>query len=468
MAGYSSFGGFAAKFCRLNRIPPKQFREFWYASVEAAYVGRKEAKIRHIARLLDEPLALVRTVFGTTGMGWGHFSLGQKDSVWHGNLAYCPLCLAEGYHSHFHETRWLKQCPVHCVGLATETSQDRLGSKPDREVGKLILLFDAKAADWGTADGQWGVKGSAKKPRVFQHFLCWYHATTRLLAEWSRGCLGIFGHNNLDSRFNATYELQHLGLLMGRVHCLSPIPKQTGGIFAARPMNSQPDIRFFHEKVASEFRSLQAIFPSNILFYLYKLSCFVAGNPSLFQDAAATAINQFKSHHPHQQCRCVWGKHPNDGWQRFQPGTVQDFWAYHCPYDLAIMEMGSDWLGFLQTHLPERNQPVDNYIGLARAAEAKGFVSVVHYFAGGAGQSYGTGAAPILKFHWSSEMARLVETVLVENVLSHTCELVQWLSGIEAGANPGCRNYLPPNLYLFEHVGSGLRLEVWPAVGITP
>lgn len=98
--------------------------------------------------------------------------------------------------------------------------------------------------------------------------------------------------SNLDSRLNATYELQHLGLMMGRIHCLSPIPKQTGGIFAARPMYSQPDIRFFHEKVASEFRSLQASFPSNILFYLYKLSCFVAGSPSLFQAAAATAINQ--------------------------------------------------------------------------------------------------------------------------------------------------------------------------------
>jgi hypothetical protein len=465
LAGYSSSSGFAAKFCRLNQIPPKQFREFWYASVESGYIGRKKEQIRHIARLLDEPLAVVGTVFGPTGMGWGHFSLGQRDSVWHGKLAYCPLCLAEGWHSHFHETRWLKQCPIHCVDLVTEALPDGSGAKVDHEIGKLILLLDAEAPGWFTANGQWRVKASVKKTRVFQNFIRWYHATQKMLPEWSSECLGIFGHHGLDSRFTGQYQWQHLDLLIGRLHWISPIPRQIDGIFAANPLYGQPDIRFYNKNVASEFRVLQAKFPPNELFYLYKLSQFVAGNLSAFQAAAETAIRLFESLHPPPQCRCAWGRHPNDGWRRFQPGTVQDFWAYNCPYDLAIMEMRSDWLGLLPVTLPERRQHIDYYKALAHAAGERGFVSVTKYAPEKLSQNYDHGKIPILKFHWSSEMARLVEMILVETAMPQMNELRQWLSAIEAGAKPNYRNNLPSNIYLVQHGDSDLQMVVWLAVG---
>jgi len=465
LSGYSSFSSFTAKFCRLNQIPPKQFREFWYVFVEAGYVGRKEEQIRHVARLLDEPVAIVRTVFGPTGMGWGHFSLGQRDSVWHGKLAYCPLCLAEGYHSHFHETHWLKQCPIHRVDLVTEAVPQGPCARIDREAGKLAWLLDAKAPGWVAADGRWGGKASAKKPRVFQHFLRWYHATQKLLAEWSSGCLGIFGHHGLDSRFHVTYQWQHLDLLVGRLQWISPIPRQIDGIFAAKPLYVQPDIRFFNHPVASEFRALRASFPSNLLFYLYKLSHFVAGSLSAFQATATTAICLFKSRHPNQQCQCAWGRHPSDGWRCFQPGTVKNYWAYHCPYDLAIMEMRTDWLGLLPATLSERKQQIDHYKALAQAAAERGLVSVTHYKAGKTGQGYDLGVVPILTFHWSSEMARLAGLILAEAAMSQMNELKQWLSAIEAGAKPDCREYFPPNIYLVQHGDADMQMVVWPTVG---
>ncbi len=464
LGAYSSFSGFAAKFCRLNQISPKQFREFWYVSVESGYMGQKERQTRHIARLLDEPLSVVRTVFGPTGMGWGHFSLGYGNDILPG-IAYCPVCLAEGYHSHFHETRWLKQCPIHCVNLVTEAVPYRPCARVDREVDKLNLLLDAKAPGWVIAEGQWGGKAPAKKTHVFQHFLRWYHATQKVLAEWSSGCLGIFGHHGLDSGFAGQYQWQHLDLLMGRVHWISPIPRQIDGIFAIKPLYRQPDIRFFNHKVALEFRALRASYPPNMLFYLYKLSHFAAGSPSPFQVAAATAIRLFESHHPHQQCQCAWGRHPSDGWRRFQPGTVQDFWAYHCPYELAITELRCDWLGYLPVALTERSKMIGNYNALAHAVAEKDLVSVTNYTSGKTGLGHNLGVLPILKFHWSSEMARLVEMILVETAMSQIHGLRQWLSAIEAGVEPHRRKYLPPNVYLVQHGDSYLQMMVWPAVG---
>jgi hypothetical protein len=49
--------------------------------------------------------------------------------------------------------------------------------------------------------------------------------------------------------------------------------------------------------------------------------------------------------------------------------------------------------------------------------------------------------------------------------MSQMNELRQWLSAIEAGANPNDRNYLPSNIYLVQHGDSDLQMVVWPAVG---
>jgi hypothetical protein len=129
------------------------------------------------------------------------------------------------------------------------------------------------------------------------------------------------------------------------------------------------------------------------------------------------------------------------------------------------MEMRSDWLGLLPTTLPERKRHIGHYNALAHAAAERGLVSVTNHAAGKTGQGYGPGVMPILKFHWSPEMSRLVGMVLVEAAISQMNELRQWLAAIEAGANPHCRDCLPPNICLVQHGGSDLQMVVWPAVG---
>ncbi len=110
-------------------------------------------------------------------------------------------------------------------------------------------------------------------------------------------------------------------------------------------------------------------------------------------------------------------------------------------------------------------QPVKIVVAVPdRVIVAEQLVSVTHYKAGKTGQGYDLGVVPIT-FHWSSEMARLAGLILAEAAMSQMNELKQWLSAIEAGAKPDCREYLPPNIYLVQHGDADMQMVVWPTLG---
>ena len=115
--------------------------------------------------------------------------------------------------------------------------------------------------------------------------------------------------------------------------------------------------------------------------------------------------------------------------------------------------------------LSERKQHIGDYKALVQAAAERGLVSVTHYKAGKTGQGYDLGVVPILTFHWSSEMARSAGLILAEAAMSQMNELKQWLSAIEAGAKPDCRECFPPNIDLVQHGDADMQMVVWPTVG---
>lgn len=91
---HESFVAFAAKFCRLNCLTPKQFREFWKTSINIFDNDQQEKKICLIARILDEPKSVVRTVFENRPLDNSWNSMDSRACHYRYNsISYCCECL---------------------------------------------------------------------------------------------------------------------------------------------------------------------------------------------------------------------------------------------------------------------------------------------------------------------------------------------------------------------------------------
>jgi hypothetical protein len=242
---YESFPGFSAKFCRLNQLTPQQFRDFWNRSVNAFHFEHKDERVGHIARILDEPVAVAKTVFWNTGLGWGHFSVDQKSIDRDNKIAFCPTCLADGYHGYFHESDWLRKCPIHCVELTTVSIPSSSRIKADRYLPMLASLLDLNCPGWETTDGKYVSKATVNNFPVFQKFLDWHKTAQKSITEWSDACLGVFGYNCLAFYNHDRYRLCHLNLLLGRLSWITPMPKPIAELFVASALAILPEVQHY-------------------------------------------------------------------------------------------------------------------------------------------------------------------------------------------------------------------------------
>jgi hypothetical protein len=116
---HESIFGFAAKFCRLNYLTPKQFRGFWKTSLVIFDYEQQEKRISRIARVLDESPSIVKTVFSDSYLDRTRLSTELKVfRQQQEQISYCPECLSQGYHGNFHVSDWLRKCPIHQIDLA--------------------------------------------------------------------------------------------------------------------------------------------------------------------------------------------------------------------------------------------------------------------------------------------------------------------------------------------------------------
>jgi hypothetical protein len=177
LSRYESFTGVSAKFCRLNNLTAKQCREFFTELFKSFPVSENQLIIKHIAHVLDEPITIVKTVFWNNDLGWKYLSIQQKNYYLDHEIAYCPLCLADGYHGYFHEYPWLKKCPIHCIDIEKESFS--LGeTKFDQFVNRLSSLFDQYCPEWEVSEGKYLCKNAIKKIPSFDKFIKW-HSTVQ-------------------------------------------------------------------------------------------------------------------------------------------------------------------------------------------------------------------------------------------------------------------------------------------------
>jgi hypothetical protein len=457
LSKYESFTGFAAKFCRLNNLSPRQFNEFWHNILRCFRFDEKQLINKHIARILDEPLPVVKTVFLDSGLGWGFLSIGHEDN----NIRYCPSCVIDGYHGYFHESPWLKKCPIHCVDITVERFSPGV-TKFDQFVNRLSALFDQYCPGWETSKGKYLDKNTIKKRSNFYIFLSWHYAVQKSTTEWSDACLEFFGYNKLESQISRRFDLQQLDLLLGRLNWISPIPKQLSKLFLAPPLYVKPNVQVFGQKLNDEINNIVLKCDLNRLIYLYKLANFVSGDWLPHQKIAESAINALNFQHDKENCMHTWG-HCNDGWDRFKEGVHQEFcWSYECPYEFAMSELQHAWIDLIPITTMRHISKLDHYELMANEISKTEIVSIVDRASGETRFGTYINTRPILKFNWSEEMSILIETILSKVVEAHIDELNCWLLSVESGNSPYIRNCFPPSVYLVHPNNSQLQLVSWP------
>ena len=178
LSRYESLSCVGAKFCRVNRVSPNEFRRFVAEFSRESTVqdvdmcsplDSADYDQRGLSRALGEPLRLIRSMIWRP---WippiGYF---QPAGAWTGpliskTLRFCPQCIAHGYHAIFHQLPWLQACLVHAVPLQvfspgirqSAAPRPRLKRPPDGD-GDLIegcarLLF-SESSTWTNATARW-------------------------------------------------------------------------------------------------------------------------------------------------------------------------------------------------------------------------------------------------------------------------------------------------------------------------
>ncbi len=455
LSNHESFFGFAAKFCRLNRLTPRQFREFWNSLFVVSDYRRKENTISRIAQILDEPLSVVKTVFKYSELDntWPPANL-KEFKIKRDQITYCPECLIEGYHGNFHESNWLKKCPIHRIDLICELIPYSSRAKVDRRLIKLLSLLDLNCPEWELSEGKYRLKTHIKQNKYFYKFLYWRSFAEKSVFKHYNIWLGRFGCNSFTNYPFYLNENDRL-IIMNKIGLIKPIPEEFYELFNDSDLSEELEIQNFHHKLGDELKIILIFFKYDDLLSLFKLVQIVKGEVLSFQKILEAKINDLNLQHPFQTCSCVWGINKHGQLVNSLPGELKYFSDFMCPYEFAANELYEKWLNLLPdiNFLPYVD--LDNYTVLAHKAKHTKIASVVGYSLGE--------QIPILKFNWSEQITDLFDIILEKVVLAHIDELKNWLSSIERGNPPNLRERFPPNIYLVQNPNSGLQLISWQA-----
>lgn len=129
---YESMAGIGAKFCFVNRVSPRLFRDYLktlgpnFKSADFLFLAdRPQTDIVKFAIDLGEPLAKVRELrvgrfyppsgyFHGRSLGsWPPNSRFGVPVQWHWDVSYCPVCVRHGFHASFHQINMFSRCLVH-------------------------------------------------------------------------------------------------------------------------------------------------------------------------------------------------------------------------------------------------------------------------------------------------------------------------------------------------------------------
>lgn len=432
---YESIGSFAAKFCRLNGIKPRDFRWFlddligksnWYR------LGFSATEVRILARLLDEHESVVDKLNSNKLqlLGcYGTFSFNNKVDDSYNKVLYCPECLGIGYHASFHEYPWLKKCPIHQTNLIQKYVPFAGGnSNFDRYVHMIEELLDHGTSSWFSIKTN-SVVATQLNGTNFRKFVGWVRSVQRLN--------GVTSASNLVSLRGGDYSLVDIDVLLGRIGWAVPLPKCVRGLFNVTTKPLEPVIVDYSTEIVNQLASLLSKLNYSKFSWFYKKTIALSNEKTRYRELVLTAVKEIEiqgKEHPSD-----WGRSREGGWGRVDPDGWP-YWNLITPTELAASELRREWTDFPLKDDSYRRLETwwFNYVFFARILHELGYVAPLHVSKGSHDQQIyiDNYFEPKVRLALDPELKRLIEDLLYEEALAHIEGTQSWLKAIASGEKP--------------------------------
>lgn len=425
LAAFSSQASFIAQFCVLNDLKFPEFERFI-----AGYFGRdvdcwrvfSDEHLLRMARLLDEPLAIVKTLRNdcfTLPACFGEFTFHSSNVTSSKYVSYCPVCLVSGYHGAFHEAPWLYRCPLHREPLKREPV---LGG-PVAYVRAVAELLRCTCASW---------------PDVWrENFET--DGSLQLLWRWlklARDRATRLHSQSAASLRESPYSFHNLDILLGRLDSIAPIPTELFDLFLVSPRRQQQGRVEVARDAVSMVKALGKKFPLwFLLWYFNKYEAVFSGRrcSRLLADQAIETLKQ-----EHTVCRCHWAWDRYASWEPINSDEKRASWRL-CPYEYAIKELKERWLVFTSSEAsPQAANKIENqFLEGCRMVLENGLGYLPDTPISIPPNQGGVITGFLLpKLTLGDDVEYMLDSLLAGQVTAHCEELTAWLAAITSDCRP--------------------------------
>lgn len=342
LASFSSQASFVAQFSSLNGLKiddcERFFADYFGCDNAERYdeAGRyifDDENLAALALLIDEPLVIVKTLqrhLFRLPACFGEFKFYFSEIKNSHYISYCSKCLSSGYHGAFHEVPWLYSCPIHQEPL----KRKYVGGRATAYVEAIAVLLRSACPSWPDI---WGGKTFPGKRSLhllqLRRWLVTVQNRTQILCS-----------QNLASLGEMPYSYKDIGIVLGRLETIIPVPTELINILIVPPHRQQQKIWEVPFNVASTIKIINKKFPLPFLLWFFnKYRLIVSSQPSLSSQLVAKKIMMLKEAHSVCQCQWAWDRYA--GWGGVYSDEERPSWLL-CPYEYAIKELEEYWLVF--------------------------------------------------------------------------------------------------------------------------
>ena len=447
---YESFSSLSAKFCALNCIKPLQFRKFLcvvFGSPDWSPYGLSKGQKVLLASILDEPIEIVNTIQPDD------FSLcfpSEVFSIYTDNrfnfhyVTYCPECLRRCYHAFFHELSWLKKCLIHQVDLVQVRKDYASGSRHDSYINLLSNSFREANPRWLRLSEENSIWPNGEVA-VFTEIRSWMSRAIRCVTDFELGNPHVLG--------GTSYELRHLGVLLGRLNWLSPLSIEAESCLATEPSSISAKCITLDETLSAELHNVLSKVALSDLVWFYKRFLLLNGDDNSIQTSVKVEIDAIQARHG--KCNCEWGWSRYSGWTR----VPQDIWPsgiYLCPFALAQEKLKSEWTDVFSREVGDRGEQAWwSYVNIANRYIDLGIVTAQFSF------SFSSPLTPCVNWCLDHRVTEIFHDLVLRDLSLRSAEIANWLDTMDYRNPPPDMAVPPASVIVF---GEDRRLAIleWP------
>jgi hypothetical protein len=464
---YESVYSICAKFSVLNGLTPAQTAQFLSQQLGGVDIYRfrpTDAQARRLARLLDEPLNIVKTLLLPADIDLSRTPCMVEDgeglSTKISGIRYCVECLKAEFHSFFHQFSYLVLCPIHRTALKYDSGPYSPSSLFERNVRILTGLYQRFTQCWPAPPGRLPIlAGKQNEQKSLKEYLTWSSETCERMAGINTK---VVWKSVADPPFKPalTPGQQPVNAMSAVIAYLGAPNELVLGLLP--PMLSMfLSKRHFCENTRKQLRETLDHTSLVLLLELFRGWWIWTKQPRIGDEALESFVERLLGEHT--KCECVWTLDLYSGWFHRRPdGPKPNF--DQCPYVHTANLLSKRW-GDFQASVSQRQTiaVLSRYRNLVEHFVALEMISLE-----ARGNSLEVFFDPVNRLHltWRlpEKLINLLETIVETEMMMDVEVMSDWLSHITDGQDPNSSNCLPIYSTLTE-TDNGLELTRWAPTG---